>query len=112
MRYNNNSYISSTPVANEKLNYRDLKPAIKVRKIIDAIENTFDDIMEVMAWSMRHLLEGTRPSCRHDGQPFNKSDHKRAKKSGNLPFQACLNQVRGDWDWMGKCFHLPFHNVK
>ena len=75
-------------------------------------ENTFDDIMEVMAWSMRHLLEGTRPSCRHDGQPFNKSDHKRAKKSGNLPFQACLNQVRGDWDWMGKCFHLAFHNVK
>ncbi len=44
MRYNNNSYISSTPVANEKLNYRDLKPAIKVRKIIDAIENTFDEI--------------------------------------------------------------------
>lgn len=44
MRYNNNSYISSTPVANEKLNYRDIKPAIKVRKIIDAIENTFDDI--------------------------------------------------------------------
>jgi len=44
MRYNNNSYISSTPVPNEKLNYRDLKPAIKVRKIIDAIENTFDEI--------------------------------------------------------------------
>lgn len=44
MRYNNNSYISSTPVANEKLNYRDLKPAIKVREIIDAIENTFDEI--------------------------------------------------------------------
>ena len=75
-------------------------------------ENTFDDIMEVLAWSMRHLLQGSRPSCRHDGQPFNKSDHKRAKKFGILPFQACLNQVRGDWDWMGKCFHLPFHNVK
>ena len=44
MRYNNNSYISSTPVANEKLNYRDLKPAIKIKKIIDAIENTFDEI--------------------------------------------------------------------
>lgn len=42
MRYNSNSY-RSTP-DNEKLNYRDLKPAIKVRKIIDAIENTFDDI--------------------------------------------------------------------
>ena len=77
-------------------------------------ENTFDDIMEVLAWSMRHMLDGIRPSCRHDGQPFNKSDDKRAKrakKSGNLPFRACLNQVRADWDWMGKCFHFPFHNV-
>jgi hypothetical protein len=44
MRYNNNSYESLTPVANEKLNYRDLKPAIKVRKIIDAIKNTYDEI--------------------------------------------------------------------
>ena len=42
MRYSSNSY-RSTP-DNEKLNYRDLKPAIKVRKIIDAIQNTFDDI--------------------------------------------------------------------
>ena len=61
---------------------------------------------------MRHLLQGSRPPCRHDGKPFNQSDYKRAKKSGNLPFHACLNQVRGDWDWMGKCFHLPFHNAK
>ena len=75
-------------------------------------ENTFDDIMEVIAWQMRHLLNGSRPSCRHDGQPFNSSDHKRAKKTSSLPFRACLVQVRADWDWMGKCFHLPFHNVK
>ncbi len=44
MRYDSNTYESLTPVPNEKLNYRDLKPAIKVRKIIDAIENTFDEI--------------------------------------------------------------------
>ena len=75
-------------------------------------DNTFDDINEVIAWSMRHLLIGSRPSCRHDCQPFNRSDHKRAKKTGSLPFRACLVQVRADWDWMGKCFHLPFHNVK
>ena len=40
MRYNNNTYESLTPAANEKLNYRDIKPAIKVRQIIDAIRNT------------------------------------------------------------------------
>ena len=43
MRYNNNQYkSSSTP--SEFLNYRDLKPAIKVRKIIDAIEATYSEI--------------------------------------------------------------------
>ena len=42
MRYNNNSYVS-TPDG-DKLNYRDIKPAIKVRKIIDAIETTYPDI--------------------------------------------------------------------
>ena len=46
-------------------------------------DNTFDDIMEVLAWSMRHMLDGIRPSCRHDGQPLNKSDDKRAKRAKN-----------------------------
>ena len=75
-------------------------------------KNTFDDIMEVFAWSMRHLLQGIRPSCRHDGQPFDKSDRQRAKDQSCLPFKACMVQSRADWDWMGKCFHLPYHNVK
>ena len=74
-------------------------------------ENTYDDIMEVFAWSMRHLLNGTRPNCRHDGSAFNNTDRAREKKTDNLPFKSCLVQARGDWDWMGKCYHLPFHNV-
>ncbi len=47
MRYNTNTtsfYESITPVAGEKLNYRDIKPAIKVKKIIEAIEATYPDI--------------------------------------------------------------------
>ena len=76
-------------------------------------ENTYDDIFEVLAWSMRHLLCGTRPTCRHDGSPFmDRPGDWRRKKTGNLPLKACCVQIRGDWDWMGKCFHLPFHNVK
>ena len=75
-------------------------------------ENTFDDLFTVFAWSMRHLLSGTRPVCRHDLAAFNATDRKRAKKTDPLPFRSCLVQVRADWDWMGKCFHLPFHNVK
>ena len=76
-------------------------------------ENTFDDIFTVIAWSMRHLVTGTRPCCRHDGTAWGPRDHKRKKKNNvPLPFRACLVQVRADWDWMGKCFHLPFHSVK
>ena len=78
-------------------------------------ENTYDDINAVFAWSMRHLLTGTRPICRHDASPWLKSDKKRsqqAEASVDLDFRACLGQIRGDWDWMGKVFHFPFHNVK
>lgn len=74
--------------------------------------NTFDDVFEVIAWSMRHLLIGARPSCRHDGAAWGTKDQQRRNKTSSLPFRSCLVQVRADWDWMGKCFHLPFHNVK
>jgi hypothetical protein len=77
-------------------------------------EHTFDDVMEVIAWSLRHLLLSERPCCRHDGTAFGQSDARRAKPAykAALPIRACLVQVRGDWDWMGKCFHFPFHGVK
>ena len=75
--------------------------------------NTFDDVMNVIAWSMRHLVAGSRPCCRHDGTAWQASDSKRHKKNNDpLQFRACMVQARADWDWMGKCFHLPFHNVK
>ena len=75
--------------------------------------HTFDDIMTVIAWSMRHLVAGSRPCCRHDGSAWAKSDAKRRKKDNDpLPFRACMVQARADWDWLGKCFHFPFHNVK
>jgi len=76
-------------------------------------EHTFDDINTVIAWSMRHLVAGCRPCCRHDGTPWGRNDVKRQKKNNApLNFRACMVQARADWDWMGKCFHLPFHNVK
>jgi len=44
MRYTNNTYVSVSPVANEKLDFRDIKPAIKVKRIIDAIEDNYPEI--------------------------------------------------------------------
>ena len=58
-------------------------------------------------------MAGSRPCCRHDGTAWQASDSKRHKKNNDpLQFRACMVQARADWDWMGKCFHLPFHNVK
>ena len=74
--------------------------------------NTMDDLMEVFAWSMRHLLAGTWPVCRHDGTPWLKSDTRRAKKTGNLGFQACLVEVRSDWVFLSKTFHFPTHGFE
>ena len=76
-------------------------------------ENTYDDIMEVFAWSMRHLLLGTRPEARHDSSPWHPIlDAKRSKLHGPLEFRACLAQHRADWDWLTKCFHFPGHATK
>ena len=74
--------------------------------------NTYDDILEVIAWQMRLMLAGCSPTCRHDGTEWNASDAKRKGANVHMPVPCIMVQCRGDWDWMGKCFHLPFHNVK
>jgi hypothetical protein len=76
--------------------------------------NTLDDVMTVVAWSMRHALAATKPCARHDGSHWNeKEDASRAKDDAYaMPIPATMVQSRADWDWMGKCFHMPFHNVK
>ena len=79
-----------------------------------ASSNTYDDIMSVIAWQLRHLLVRSKPSCRHDETAWLPSDKTRSAASYDptCPVPCTMVQCRGDWDWMGKCFHLPFHNVK
>ena len=74
-------------------------------------EHTMDDLMEILAWSMRHALAGTRPSARHDGSPWLKSDLRRSQKTGDLGWHSCLVEVRSDWDFLNKCFHFPTHSL-
>ena len=74
--------------------------------------NTMDDLMVIFAWSMRHSLAGAFPVARHDGSPWLKTDSKRSKKTGGLGWNACLVEVRSDWDFLNKCFHFPTHNLK
>lgn len=76
-------------------------------------KNTYDDCYEVIAWDMRNMLTGCRAACRHDGTAWDPhTDKKRSMRTGNLPFKACLVQVRADWDWLTKCYHFPGHGSK
>ena len=77
------------------------------RKMCD---ETMDAILEVTAWSLRHLQAGFHPECRHDGSPWNASDKWRSKTHGALGFNASLVEVRGDWDFYSKVFHFPYHS--
>jgi hypothetical protein len=79
-------------------------------------EHTFDDIMEVLVWSLRHCYAGTFPRCRHDGAAFSKSDQKRKKlyeKSDyQLGIRGTLVEVRGDWKMYQEIFKFPAWNMK
>jgi hypothetical protein len=74
-------------------------------------ENKVDDLMEILVWSMRHALAGTRPCERHDASQWPKTDVRRSKKTGDLGWNAGLVEVRSDWDFLSKCFHFPAHSL-
>ena len=76
-------------------------------------ENTFDDLMEVIAWSLSHCASGRTPVCRHDEREFHTryGDLPSVRKSGvALQVKAALCEVRGDWKMMSEVFKLPKHN--
>ena len=76
-------------------------------------ENTFDDLMEVIAWSLTHCASGRTPVCRHDEREFHTryGDLPAFRKSGvALQVKAALCEVRGDWKMMSEVFKLPKHN--
>ena len=74
------------------------------------VPETMDAVLEVVAWSLRHLQAGVNPVARHDGTEWNATtDKNRSKEHGSLGFNASLVEVRGDWDWYSKVFHFPYH---
>ena len=75
--------------------------------------NTWDDIMEVIAWSFRHMYHGTHPSKRHDESLFTGTKPQRRKNRGKaLKWNAVLTEGRGDWKAFAETFHLPKWNHK
>ena len=75
---------------------------------------TMYDVFEVIAWSLRHLLNGIWPSERHNGEPWREaaSDKARKKRHGSLGIRAALVEVRGDWEFYSQVFGFPYHNEK
>ena len=75
-------------------------------------ENTWDDVLSVVAWSLQHAAVGVHPSCRHDGSAWLSSDRLRAKSSGERALaRAALVEVRGDWVFFAEVFGFPRHNM-
>jgi hypothetical protein len=74
-------------------------------------EHTWDDLMEIIAWSIRLAWQGVFPKERHDHQPFTESWRKN-RAGESLGLHACLVEVRGDWKMLAETFHMPRWNEK
>ncbi len=73
--------------------------------------HTFDDILEVLSWSMQHLALGTYPTRRHNDDAFGATDAKRKKLAGkDIGISAAIVEMRGDWKMMKEVFRLPGWN--
>jgi hypothetical protein len=63
-----------------------------------ATDETFDDILEIIVWSLRQLAVGVHPSSRHDHKAWQPGDQTRRSRAGKpLKMKAVLVEVRGDW---------------
>lgn len=70
--------------------------------------HTWEDLLEVISWSLKALAAGLWPTQRHDGTPCRHEDrHRFASRS--LP-RGALVEIRGDWKMYGETFHLPKWN--
>lgn len=70
--------------------------------------NTFDQIFEVLTWSLQSLACGEHPLLRHDlldWMPMDKGRRGLAGKAHGL--KAALCQVKADWKAMKEIFYFP-----
>ena len=74
-------------------------------------EHTFDDIFEVITWSLRQCARGATDPCRHDDREYHKRYGDQLRRPNQpLMVKSALCEVRGDWKMMGEVFKLPKHN--
>ena len=86
-------------------------PLCAVNRKFIVTHHTFDDILEIVAWSLQMCALGKYPEQRHDDSPWIKSDRSRAALSGKmLGFRAVLTEVRGDWKFFKEAFRFQAWN--
>ena len=82
------------------------------RKHVSA-RNTYDDILNVIRWSLTCCYRGEWPLRRHDGEPFGNGDHHRRKRAGDaIGARGLLVEIRGDWSFFKSRFSFPQWNQR
>ena len=70
-------------------------------------KGTWDDLMSLIAWSLRICMHGHYPAQRHDGTEWRTSDKRRKKSNAELLVRSMCCEIRGDWKFFNETFHLP-----
>ena len=72
------------------------------------VQETWDDLFEILCWSLQHAAAGVAPLKRHDGAPWEQSEHRRRKRAGQgLGVRGVLCEIRGDWLMFAETFRFP-----
>ena len=69
--------------------------------------DTMDDVLAVIAWSLRYAFLGTFPAQRHDGQPWTAQDTWRKKRAGSTGIRSTLVRITGDWKMYKEIWRFP-----
>jgi hypothetical protein len=72
--------------------------------------HTLQALFDVVAWSLRCMLDGRSPNSRHDSSPWTAGDINVRMASGLALPPVALLQVRGDWEWLTECFKMRSYN--
>ena len=72
---------------------------------------TYNAILEILSWSLKHLAFGTLPVQRHDGTPWGIGEHSRSSLHKSFePAKALLMEIRADWVALKQVFQFPQQN--
>lgn len=86
-------------------------PFTSVQKNHMIKHDTYNAILQVLAWSLKHLALGILPETRHDGSPFQPGEHFRLTFGKHFkPAKALLVEIRADWVALKQVFQFPQQN--